>query len=227
LPPRADAAVVVAYGLLLPKPVLERRALAASTSTPRCCRAGAGPPPSSAPSWRAMPRPASPSCAWRRGWIPDRCSRLARLAITPQTTAASLHDDLAALGARLIVETLQAPEQPGTPQPAEGVTYARKIDKTEARIDFTRPAAEVRNHIHGLSPFPGAWTMIGNVRVKVLKAEAVGGAGEPGTALDDGLTIACGTGAIRLMKCSARARAPWLAEQLLRGLPVPAGTRLG
>jgi methionyl-tRNA formyltransferase len=224
---RADAAVVVAYGLLLPRPVL---------AAPRhgCFNIHA----SLLPRWRGaapiqraiMAGDAETGVTIMRmeeGLDTGPMLRLARLAITPQTTAASLHDDLAALGARLIVETLQAPGQPGTPQPAEGVTYARKIDKTEARIDFTRPAAEVRNHIHGLSPFPGAWTMIGNVRVKVLKAEAVGGAGEPGTALDDGLTIACGTGAIRLMEVQREGKGAMLAEQLLRGLPVPAGTRLG
>ena len=224
---QADAAVVVAYGLLLPRPVL---------AAPRfgCFNIHA----SLLPRWRGaapiqraiMAGDAETGVTIMRmeeGLDTGPMMKVERIAITPQATAASLHDDLAALGARLIVEALQAPEQPGTPQPAEGVTYARKIDKAEARIDFTRPAPEVRNHIHGLSPFPGAWTMIGNVRVKVLRAESVDGAGEPGTALDDGLTIACGTGTIRLMEVQREGKGAMTAEQLLRGLPVPAGTRLG
>ncbi len=223
---KADAAVVVAYGLLLPKPVL---------AAPRfgCFNIHA----SLLPRWRGaapiqraiMAGDAETGVTIMRmeeglDTGPMLCA--GHLAITPQATAASLHDDLAVLGARLIVEALQAPEQPGTPQPAEGVTYARKIDKAEARIDFARPALEVRNHVHGLSPFPGAWIMIGNVRVKVLKAEAVGGAGEPGTALDDALTIACGSGAIRLTDVQREGKGAMTSEQLLRGLPVAAGTRL-
>ena len=223
---QADAAVVVAYGLLLPRPVL---------AAPRfgCFNIHA----SLLPRWRGaapiqraiMAGDAETGVTIMRmeeGLDTGPMMKVERIAITPQATAASLHDDLAALGARLIVEALQAPEQPGTPQPAEGVTYARKIDKAEARIDFSRPAPEVRNHIHGLSPFPGAWTMIGNVRVKVLRAEAADGTGEPGMALDDGLTIACGEGAIRLSDVQREGKGAMLAEQLLRGLPVPAGTRL-
>ncbi len=224
---QADAAVVVAYGLLLPRPVLV---------APRfgCFNIHA----SLLPRWRGaapiqraiMAGDAETGVTIMRmeeGLDTGPMMKVERLAITPQTTAASLHDDLAALGARLIVEALQAPDQPGTPQPAEGVTYARKIDKAEARIDFIRPAPEVRNHIHGLSPFPGAWTMIGNVRVKVLKAEAVDGAGEPGTALDEKLSIACGTGAIRLLEVQREGKGAMTAEHLLRGLPVLAGTRFG
>ena len=114
----------------------------------------------------------------------------------------------------------------GQSRRANGGTYDRQIDKAGARIDFARDSADVRNHIHGLSPFPGAWTMIGQSRVKVLKAEAVAGAGEAGTALDDRLTIACATGAIRFLEVQREGKGAMPAEALLRGLAVPPGTRL-
>jgi methionyl-tRNA formyltransferase len=123
-----------------------------------------------------------------------------RIAITPEATAQSLHDELAALGARLMVEVLAQERIACVPQPAEGVTYAKKIDKAEARIDFVRPAEEVRNHIHGLSPFPGAWFQAKGTRIKVLLCEVIEATGTPGCFIDDRLAIACGGGAIRLLR---------------------------
>ena len=223
---KADAAVVVAYGLLLPKAVLE---------APRygCFNIHASLLPrwrGAAPIQRAIMAGDAESgvtiMRMEEGLDTGPMVKVARVAITPQTTAASLHDELAETGAALMVEALRDPQQPGTPQPADGVTYARKIDKAEARIDFARAATDVRNHIHGLSPFPGAWTMIGQSRVKVLKAEAVAGAGEAGTALDSRLTIACATGAIRFLEVQREGKGAMPAEALLRGLAVPPGTRL-
>ena len=223
---KADAAVVVAYGLLLPRAVLD---------APRfgCFNIHASLLPrwrGAAPIQRAIMAGDAESgvtiMRMEEGLDTGPMVKIARVAITPQATAASLHDELAEAGAALMVEALRDPQQPGTPQPANGVTYARKIDKAEARIDFARDSADVRNHIHGLSPFPGAWTMIGQSRVKVLKAEAVAGAGEAGTALDDRLTIACATGAIRFLEVQREGKGAMPAEALLRGLAVPPGTRL-
>lgn len=222
----ADAAVVVAYGLLLPKPVLE---------APRfgCFNVHA----SLLPRWRGaapiqraiMAGDAETGVTIMRmaeGLDTGPMMRVATVPVTPETTASSLHDELAELGARLIVETLKDPAQPGTPQPETGVTYARKIDKAEARIDFTKPAIGVRNHIHGLSPFPGAWFSFNSQRIKVLKASVVNGSGMPGTVNDDHLTIACGEGAIRCLELQREGKGPMTAEVFLRGFAIPAGTVL-
>lgn len=147
--------------------------------------------------------------------------------IGPEDTAGSLHDRLAALGARLIVAALA---RLGTlvpkPQPEAGVTYADKIDKAEARIDWTAPAPAVDARIRGLSPFPGAWTEIGGERVKLLGSKLAEGRGAPGEVLDDALTIACGQGAVRISRLQRAGRAAQDANAFLRGMAVPAGTRL-
>ena len=113
-----------------------------------------------------------------------------------------------------------------TPQPSEGVTYARKIDKAEAKIDFTLPAVAVRNHIHGLSPFPGAWFQVNGTRIKVLLCETLEASGEAGQFLDDRLTIACGSGALRLLKLQREGKGAMDAETFLRGFAIAAGTRV-
>ena len=150
--------------------------------------------------------------------------KVGRIAITPTTTAQTLHDELAALGAQLMVEVLAQDTISATPQPADGVTYAKKIDKAEARIDFTKSAVEVRNHIHGLSPFPGAWFAMNGTRIKVLLCEVVSSHGTPGTFLDDALTIACGSGAIRLLKLQREGKGAMEATDFLRGFPIASGT---
>jgi methionyl-tRNA formyltransferase len=142
-----------------------------------------------------------------------------RVAITAETTASLLHDELAVLGAKLIAEVLQHPENVGTPQPAEGVTYAKKIDKSEAKIDFSKPATEVRNHIHGLSPFPGAWCILNNARVKILKAQVVNHVG------NDALTFACGSGAIKCLLLQREGKGVMDAATFLRGFPLPPGAK--
>lgn len=154
--------------------------------------------------------------------------------IKPDDTAASLHDRLMEAGALMWPRTLSALERgslEAVPQTDDGVTYAHKISSEEARIDWSRSAAELANHIRGLSPFPGAWFQLpgdkGPVRVKVLMAMAVEGAGEPGTALDATLTIACGEGAVRLVKLQREGKGAMMAEDFLRGTTVPAGTVLG
>jgi methionyl-tRNA formyltransferase len=147
-----------------------------------------------------------------------------RIAITPQTTAQLLHDELARLGARLMVEVLAQEKIACKPQPAEGVSYARKIDKAEARIDFTRPAEEVRNHIHGLSPFPGAWFEAKGTRIKALLCEMLEARAAPGTFIDDRLAIACGKGAVRLLRLQREGKGAMDWDEFMRGFPIPQGT---
>ena len=220
----ADAAVVVAYGLLLPKAILDAPRMG-------CFNVHA----SLLPRWRGaapvqraiMAGDAETGVTIMRmeeGLDTGPMCRVGRIAITPATTAQSLHDELAVLGAGLMVDVLGQQEIACVPQPAAGVTYARKIDKAEARIDFTRSAQEVRNHIHGLSPFPGAWCEVNGARLKVLLCEVAEGSGVPGTFISDDLTAACGSGAIRLLKLQREGKGARDAGEFLRGFPVPRGT---
>ena len=156
------------------------------------------------------------------------------VAISETDTAASLHDRLMDVGALMWPRALAALERgslQAVPQSEEGVTYARKITPEEARIDWSRSAAELSPHIRGLSPFPGAWfelaTEKGPVRIKVLLAASEAGEGAPGTALDDRLLIACGSGALRLVRLQREGKGAMTAEDFLRGTSVPAGTVLG
>ena len=216
---KADAAVVVAYGLLLPQAILD---------APRfgCFNVHA----SLLPRWRGaapiqraiMAGDAESGVTIMRmevGLDTGPMMKVGRVPITPETTASSLHDELAALGAKLMVEVLKHPENAGTPQPAEGVTYAKKIDKAETKIDFTKSAVEVRNHIHGLSPFPGAWCILAGSRVKILKAQAVD------HATDDALTFACGSGAIKFLLLQREGKGVMDAATFLRGFPIAPGTK--
>jgi methionyl-tRNA formyltransferase len=148
-------------------------------------------------------------------------------------TAGELHDAMARRGADLMVRALAALERgslDSTPQPTEGVTYAAKIDKDEARIDFSLPALTVHNKIRGLSPFPGAWFEVEvqgkRERIKVLRSVVAEGTGAPGTLLDDQLTVACGTCAVRLVQVQRAGKKPMSAGELLRGLPLRGGLRL-
>ena len=233
----ADVAVVVAYGLLLPKPVLDAPRLGClnlhGSALPRWRGA--------APIQRAiMAGDASTAVMVMRmeeGLDTGPMCLGETLAIGPNETAGELHDRMCLAGAQLMVRALAALERGSlaeTPQPAEGVTYAAKIDKAEARIDFARPAAEVHNAIRGLSPFPGAWLEVpkraeGSAapeRIKVLRSEVVAGSGAPGTALDDRLTIACGSGALRLVELQRAGKKPMRADELLRGFSLPKGSVL-
>ena len=220
---RADAAVVVAYGLLLPKPVLDVPRLG-------CFNVHA----SLLPRWRGaapiqraiMAGDTETGVTIMRmdeGLDTGPMCKVERIAITPDMTAERLHDELAALGARLMVEVLAQDEIDCRPQPALGVTYAKKINKVEAKIDFTQSAPQVRNHIHGLSPFPGAWFQVQATRIKALLCETVPGSGTPGTFIDDRLTIACGTGAIRLLRLQREGKGAMDAETFLHGFAIAGG----
>ena len=156
------------------------------------------------------------------------------VAIAPTDTAASLHDKLMETGALMWSRALAALERgslEAVPQPDEGVTYAKKITAEEARIDWTRPATELADHVRGLSPVPGAWFELAGekepVRVKVLMASAEDGEGAPGTAIDDTLLVACGEGALRLTRLQRAGKGAMDAGDFLRGNAVPAGTVLG
>jgi methionyl-tRNA formyltransferase len=155
------------------------------------------------------------------------------VSISPNDTAGSLHDKLAAVGADLAPRALAAIERGAateTPQPLDGVTYAKKISPAEARIDWTRPAAEIDCHIRGLSPFPGAWFEApsdkGPVRIKALMSSVETASGSAGSVLDDQLLIACGQGSVRILKAQREGRSAQDTDQFLRGFALSAGTRL-
>jgi methionyl-tRNA formyltransferase len=222
-----DAAIVVAFGQILPREVLDAPRLGSfnlhASRLPRWRGA--------APIQRAiMAGDATTGVDVMRmteGLDEGPVLAEAVLRLDSRETAGSLHDRLATAGAALLIETLPAIEAGTaveTPQPDEGVTYAKKIKAKEARIDWTRPAAEVDRHIRGLSPFPGAWFMLGGVRVKALLSQAEEGEGQPGQALDDALLIACGDGAVRLLRVQREGKGPQDAETFLRGTKVAAGT---
>ena len=225
----ADAAVVVAYGLILPKPILEAPRLGCfnvhASLLPRWRGA--------APINRAIMTGDAESgvtiMQMDEGLDTGAMAMAERMAIAPDMTAGDLHDRLARLGADLMMRALAALERRSltlTPQPEEGVSYAAKIDKNEARIDWSKPANEVHNHIRGLSPFPGAWFELGGVRIKALRSTRADGNGASGTALDDRLTIACGEGAVRLTQVQRAGKQPMAAEEFLRGTPIKAGSKL-
>jgi methionyl-tRNA formyltransferase len=229
-----DAAVVVAYGLILPEGALDAPRLG-------CLNLHA----SLLPRWRGaapiqraiMAGDAGTGvCVMQMEAGLDTGPVLAckTTPIGPEDTARTLHDRLAGIGAALMVETLAAlaaGAASATPQPAAGVTIAAKIGKAEARVDWTRSAAELGAHIRGLSPFPGAWCEIGGERVKLLMARPEDGGGAPGgvsgEALDDRLLVACGAGALRLVTLQRSGRGAMDAGAFLQGFPVPRGAQLG
>ncbi len=229
----ADAAVVVAYGLLLPAPVLAAPRLGClnlhASALPRWRGA--------APIQRAIMAGDAETAAtvmrMEEGLDTGPVCLAEPVAIGPDMTAGELHDVLAARGASLMVRALGALERGSldcVPQEQAGATYAAKIDKSEARIDFARPASEVHNRVRGLSPFPGAWfeTDAGGrrERIKVLRTALADGRGTPGEVLDDRLTVACGAGAVRLVELQRAGKKPMRAEELTRGFPLPAGTQI-
>ena len=229
----ADAAVVVAYGMILPQAILD---------APRygCFNLHA----SLLPRWRGaapinraiMAGDAESGVMVMKmdvGLDTGDVAMAERIAITDAMTAADLHDALAPLGADLMVRAMGGLERGGltlTKQSEDGVTYAAKIEKTEARIDWQRPAREVLRHIHGLSPFPGAWCEIAGdgepARIKILRCEFANGSGTPGEVLDGTLTSACGEGAIRILELQREGKARMKAADFLRGTPLRAGGRL-
>jgi methionyl-tRNA formyltransferase len=230
----ADAAVVVAYGLILPKPILDAVPLGAFNLHASALPRWRGAAPINRAIMAGDAEAAVMVMKMEEGLDTGPVAMAERLAIAPDMTAGELHDALAPLGADLMGRALAALEKDAlvlTPQPDASATYAAKIDKAETRIDWRRPWKSVHDHIRGLSPFPGAWFELAGeaspVRIKVLRTTRGAGAGAPGTALDDSLTVACGEGAVRILDLQRAGGKPMTAEAFLRGTPVALGTVLG
>ncbi|EHK59101.1 methionyl-tRNA formyltransferase [Allomesorhizobium alhagi] len=230
---QADVAVVVAYGLLLPKAILE--------GTRFGCWNGHA---SLLPRWRgAAPIQRAIMAGDREtgmmimkmdeGLDTGPVAVAERVAIAPDMTAGELHDRLMTIGADLMAKAMSGLERGELtlrPQPANGVTYARKIDKAETRTDWMLANQQVHNHIRGLSPFPGAWCemeIAGKAeRLKLLRSTLADGQGEPGEILDERLTVGCGEGAVRLLELQRAGGKPVTAEQFLRGAKARKGMKL-
>ena len=223
-----DAAIVVAYGLLLPKAILDAPRLGCfnlhGSLLPRWRGA--------APIQRAVMAGDAETgvmvMQMDEGLDTGAVLMAERVAIGRKTSG-ELTTELSRLGADLMVRSLGALERGGvTPQPQseDGVTYAKKILKDEARIDWSHSAREIDAHIRGLAPFPGAWTEAGGERLKILYADPVSGSGKPGTVLDDALTIACGDGALKLARVQRAGKSAMTAAELLKGFALPRGTQL-
>ncbi|AWD22410.1 methionyl-tRNA formyltransferase [Fuscovulum blasticum] len=217
----ADVAVVVAYGLILPQAVLDAPRLGClnihASLLPRWRGA--------APIHRAILAGDAETgiCIMQMEAGLDTGPVLLReaTAIGTAETTAELHDRLSGMGARLIGVALdRLGELTPVPQPEDGVTYAAKIDKAEARVDWTRPAVQVDRQIRGLSPFPGAWVPVGAERVKLLRSRLAAGAGAPGQVLG-GFTIACGKGAVEVLEAQREGKRPMPAAEVLKGLVLP------
>ncbi|MGO6847484.1 methionyl-tRNA formyltransferase [Rhizobium ruizarguesonis] len=229
----ADVGVVVAYGLLLPEAILN--------GTRDGCYNGHA---SLLPRWRgAAPiqraimagdaKTGMMVMKMDKGLDTGAVALTREVEIGPDMTAGELHDRLMLVGAKAMAEAmvkLEMNDLPLTPQPEDGVLYAAKIDKAETRIDFSRDAKDVHNHIRGLAPFPGTWfeLEIGGKpeRVKVLASERAEGQGAAGQLLTDDLVVACGSGAVRLTRLQKAGGKPLAASDFLRGTPLAAGTRL-
>jgi methionyl-tRNA formyltransferase len=230
---RADAAVVVAYGLILPQSILDGPRLGCfnlhGSLLPRWRGA--------APIQRAIMAGDDASgvmvMKMDAGLDTGDVAMAEQVAVTDQMTTNDLHDALAKVGAELMGHAMGALERGAltlTPQNSDGVTYAAKIDKDEAHIDWTKPAREVLRHCHGLSPFPGAWSEVEldgqPVRLKILRCELASGRGAAGEVIDAKLTVACGEGAIRIIELQRAGAKPMTADVFLRGARLPAGSRM-
>lgn len=220
-----DVAVVAAYGLILPKAMLDaprRGCLNIHASLlPRWRGAG----PIQAAILAGDAQSGITIMRMEEGLDTGPMLLAEAVPISPTTTTPALHDALAAMGARLILRAL-AEDPPATPQPAEGVTYAPKLTKEDGRLDWTLPAEALERRIRALNPWPGTFFMLKGEAIRISAAALEAGHGTPGEALDDAGLIACGQGALRLQRLQRPGRAAMAAEAFLRGLPIPPGTRL-
>jgi methionyl-tRNA formyltransferase len=220
----AHVAVVVAYGLILPKAILDAFPLGCfnlhASLLPRWRGA--------APIHRAIMAGDTETgvmvMKMDESLDTGAIAMAERVPIGADATTGELHDELARRGADLMLRALAALEKGQlqlTPQAATGATYANKVDKDETRVDWTKPWQTVHNHCRGLSPFPGAWCELpGAGRVKILRTTKGIGVGQPGRVLDDKLTIACGTGAVQLLELQRAGKHPMAADEFLRGMPI-------
>jgi methionyl-tRNA formyltransferase len=229
----ANAAVVVAYGMILPQAILDALPLGCFNLHASLLPRWRGAAPINRAIIAGDTETGVMVMKMDAGLDTGDVAMAERLAITDAMTAADVHDALARLGGDLMSRAMGALERSKlqlTKQSDEGVTYATKIEKTEARIDWNKPARDVLRHIHGLSPFPGAWCEMPiegeQVRVKILRCAMAGGSGAPGEVLDDHLAVACKEGAIRILELQRAGKQPMKAEDFLRGTPVKPPARL-
>ncbi len=225
---KADAAIVAAYGLILPKAVLD-------APIRGCINVHA----SRLPRWRgAAPiqrailagdtQTGVTIMQMDEGLDTGPILLEDRLPITPETTASTLSSALSKMGARRMVEALEDLDKiTPRPQPSEGAAYAKKLDKNQGRIDWTKDSDFLERSVRALNPWPGVWCKWADERLKVLAAETASGNAWPGTTLDDRLTVACGKGALRLTRVQKAGKAPMESDVFLRGNKVIAGERLG
>jgi methionyl-tRNA formyltransferase len=230
---KADVAVVVAYGLLLPQAILDGTALGCYNGHASLLPRWRGAAPIQRAIMAGDKKTGMMVMKMDKGLDTGPVALTREIEISESMTAGELHDRLSQVSARAIGEAmvrLEMNDLPLTSQPAEGAVYAAKIDKAETRIDFAKSAADVHNHIRGLSPAPGAWfeaDIAGKPeRIKVLVSAVTTADGLAGTVLADDLTVACATGAVRLTKLQKAGGKPLAAVDFLRGTPIPAGTRL-
>ena len=222
-----DAAVVVAYGLILPKAILAAPKLGCFNLHGSLLPRWRGAAPIQRAIMAGDAETGVMSMRMEEGLDTGPVLMAERTKIGRKTYG-ELHDELARLGADVMVRTLAALERGSIvarSQPEEGVSYARKIEKSETRIDWTKTSGEIDCLIRGLSPAPGAWTEVKGERVKVLNCEPANGGGDPGTLLDDALTVACGSGALRLTRLQRPGKSAMDATELLRGFSLPRGTK--
>jgi methionyl-tRNA formyltransferase len=226
----ADLAVVAAYGLILPKAILEAPRLGCinlhASLLPRWRGA--------APIQRALLAGDTETGVTVIQMEPSLDTgpilAMERVPITAASTAAGLHDTLAGVAASVVgpaIQDLASGRATPRPQPSEGVTYAPKIDKSEARLDWTRPAAFLERQLRALNPWPGCWTEVDGERLLVLEGELATGAGRPGEVLDGRMTVACGEGALRMTRLQRAGGKPVATDAFLRGFHLPVGARLG
>jgi len=229
----AEVAIIVAYGLILPKPILGAFPLGCFNLHASLLPRWRGAAPINRAIMAGDVETGVMVMRMEEGLDTGPIAMAERVPIEMDETAGELRDRLARLGADLMVRALDAVESGSlvlVPQPLAGVTYAAKISKDETRIDWKRPWQEVHNRVRGLSPFPGAWSEIAAngapIRVKLLRTTRGEGSGTPGTVLDDALTVACGGGAVRILELQRAGRQAMNAADFLRGSPLGAGARL-
>jgi methionyl-tRNA formyltransferase len=231
---QADVAIVVAYGMLLPKGILDVPPLGCLNLHASLLPRWRGAAPIQRAIMAGDPETGVAVMKMAEGLDTGPVGMVERLVIAPELNAGEAHEILARLGADLMVRALAALGRGGLSfreQSTEGVTYARKISNEECKIDWSASAQAIHDHIRGLAPFPGAYTMIdlgkGPERVKILRATKAEGVGAPGQILDDALTIACGNGALRLLDLQRAGAKALPVDLFLRGVSLPAGQRIG
>ena len=230
---QADAAVVVAYGMILPQAILDAPRLGCFNLHASLLPRWRGAAPINRAIMAGDDATGVMVMKMDAGLDTGDVAMAERTTILDTMTAADLHDALAPLGADLMVRAVAALERGMlqlVPQGKEGVTYANKIDKAETRIDWNRQAREVLRHVHGLSPFPGAWCEMplegAPVRVKILRCQTADGTGSPGELLDCHLTVACKEGALRILELQRAGKQPMKADEFLRGTSLKPPLRL-